>query len=202
MAAILACTSITACNSRNQLSRENSLGETPAIPIYAHLQILEWKNRIGQPLWSKKNQSFQSKMALSVELKNLDTAKLIAISPREIAGARVPKLRFFYSISNGKIFFKDYDAVNARSIFNDEWHLSNPKLSHPKWPSEIWNKLMKHQIEVGMTSEMLKISLGEPESIEHINAGKRHSEIWAYSLNNTNNDYFYLQNDKIFSIKR
>lgn len=66
-----------------------------------------------------------------------------------------------------------------------------------KWPDEIWTIIEDHKVAIGMTKEQVKMSWGEPATINKtLNASGR-SEQWVYN----SGSYVYLDNGVVAAIQ-
>ena len=61
---------------------------------------------------------------------------------------------------------------------------------------ENWNRILNKKVQIGMTSEMCKVSWGSPEKINRTTTAGKSSEQWVYR-----NNYLYFENDVLTAIQ-
>ena len=72
-------------------------------------------------------------------------------------------------------FAKHEVGISPKILSNDD-----PKLAH-NWPEGVWMAIESGKALPGMTTEQVRLSLGEPTSISQTVAAGRTREQWAYS---------------------
>ena len=65
----------------------------------------------------------------------------------------------------------------------EPYRASKIRYQHPKWDTSIVNKVARRQVEPGMTSDMVRLAVGLPDSITR--DGEK--ETWGYAV--FENDY-------------
>ena len=79
------------------------------------------------------------------------------------------------SETNASGFAKREVGISPKILSNDD-----PKLAH-NWPEGVWTAIESGKALPGMTTEQVRLSLGEPTSISQTVATGRTREQWAYS---------------------
>jgi hypothetical protein len=76
-------------------------------------------------------------------------------------------------------------GISPKILSNDD-----PKLAH-NWPEGIWTAIESGKALPGMTTEQVRLSLGEPVSVSQTVTAGRTREQWAYS----DGKFFYFNDD-------
>ena len=79
------------------------------------------------------------------------------------------------SETNGGGLAKRETGISSKILSNDD-----PKLAHD-WPESIWTAIENGKALAGMTTEQVRLSLGEPVSVSQTVVEGRTREQWAYS---------------------
>jgi hypothetical protein len=67
---------------------------------------------------------------------------------------------------------------------------------HPIWEIDICNRIAKHEVQIGMTAEQIRLSWGAPEKINSTVLQNSRSEQWVYS-----SDYLYVEDGILMSLQ-
>jgi hypothetical protein len=88
-------------------------------------------------------------------------------------------------------------TIPALNILKKNFHLTNPRISHPKWDSETWNIIVAQRVKLGMTKDMAILSWGEPlDTNTTINTNSRHEQL-VYP----NGRYIYFVNGILTTVQ-
>jgi hypothetical protein len=69
---------------------------------------------------------------------------------------------------------------NEAGIFSNMMSSQDPKSAH-SWPDEVWKAIEGGKVFHGMTTEQVRLSLGDPSSVNGTSVGGRRREQWVYS---------------------
>jgi len=89
---------------------------------------------------------------------------------------------FDIAMSDTNRLAKHEVGISPRILSNDD-----PKLAH-NWPEGVWTAIESGKALPGMTTEQVRLSLGEPVSVSQTVAAGRTREQWAYADGN----FFYF----------
>lgn len=73
---------------------------------------------------------------------------------------------------------------------------TNPRLVY-KWPDEIWSAIEDHKVAIDMTPQQVRMSWGEPATINKTVSASGHSEQWVYN----SGSYVYFDNGAVTAIQ-
>jgi hypothetical protein len=73
-------------------------------------------------------------------------------------------------------------------------YITFPRKEHPDWSDEVWNLLKKREIRLGMTTEQVKLSWGQPSDVNRSVGSWGVHEQWIYSSH-----YLYFENNILSS---
>lgn len=66
-----------------------------------------------------------------------------------------------------------------------------------RWPSRITKAVLAGNVKVGMTAEMVRLSWGDPETVNRTVTAQGASEQWVYA----DGDYLYLTNGRVTAVQ-
>ena len=104
-------------------------------------------------------------------------------------------VKFFLDDGDGNIRHWSGTVVNLNNNpfeFRKFWNvftLEDPRETHPYWLESDWSVIKERKIKIGMTKEMLLMSLGDPEDINRTVTKDSVSEQFVYG-----DQYVYLEN--------
>ena len=101
----------------------------------------------------------------------------------------------FENENNEKIFV----SIDGEYGKRDKWSfIPIDKAEYFKniFGEENWNTILDKKVQIGMTSEMCKMSWGSPEKINRTTTAGKSSEQWVYS-----NNYLYFENGVLVAIQ-
>jgi hypothetical protein len=82
------------------------------------------------------------------------------------------------------------------SFIDKRFFFSDPRKDHD-WPSAVWAAIENETVDIGMTKEQVKFSLGEPKSINYTSTAERSSEQWVYERGS----FVYFDGDIVKAIQ-
>lgn len=90
--------------------------------------------------------------------------------------------------------------VTKTNIF-DQLTFVNPFEAN-KWPQDVWDKIKKRQIAIGMNKEQVKMSIGKPQRINSTLQTNGAFEQWVYTTTDPfRSNYVYFTNEIVTSIQ-
>lgn len=78
---------------------------------------------------------------------------------------------------------------------HDFFYFSNPKNSYPNWSKKVWDSIANNRIFIGMTTEQVLMSWGNPNDISTYRSSFATTDLWSYEY-----DYLYFYNGILDSI--
>jgi len=100
-------------------------------------------------------------------------------------GTEIAPLRVWFTQGNTQASFltslPDSREKNMSTTIDRYLSVSDPYLSHRNITKAVWELIQKNQIQVGMTMEEVRLSLGRPLRFERFNGKSGAVERWYYS---------------------
>lgn len=151
----------------------------------------EARSHIGDSLWNKaRDILYRLDDSAVIPLKNLEQVTISNVQWGEFGNF---PLKFIIETLSGE---KGYLLEKKYSKFIKDWHTSNPKDKFSNWKYYDWKLIEKRLLRPGMTTEMVKLSWGEPTKTEIKYDQKGVGfEFWTYE-GVKNNTYFIRFQDK------
>lgn len=81
------------------------------------------------------------------------------------------------------------------SDIHDFFYFSNPKNSFPNWSNKVWDNIANNRISIGMNTDQVLMSWGNPNDISTYRSSTITTELWSYEY-----DYLYFYNGILDSI--
>jgi hypothetical protein len=130
------------------------------------------------------NEDGVSATAESVDFSKFEPVTVVDVLASPVAEAPV---RIVVSDASGREGYFDIAMSETNRLAKPEVGISpkilsndDPKLAH-NWPDGIWTAIESGKALPGMTTEQVRLSLGEPTSISQTVVAGRAREQWAYS---------------------
>ena len=178
----------------NAIPRAGGSPDDAAVSCFVLLQDLQlarqaYLNKRYWPLVTRLpvlNEDGVSASADSVEFNRFEPVAVADVLASPIAEAPV---RIVVSDGSGREGYFDIamSETNRSSLATHDLGISpkilsndDPKLAH-NWPEGIWTAIESGKALTGMTTEQVRLSLGEPTSISQTVVAGRTREQWAYS---------------------
>ena len=102
--------------------------------------------------------------------------------------------------NNGLEGFVRYNGENKKIGTQDHYYTINPLPD--KWGNETIQKIIKRQVEVGMTNEQVRNSIGNPDELNYTSSRHGFSEQWVYGKQIGHRVYYQFENGKLLYINQ
>jgi hypothetical protein len=146
----------------------------------AYLHKRYWPQVPGMPVLNEDGVSATSESVAFNRFEPVEVADVLA-SPTAEAPVRIVVSNasgregyFDIAMSETNRLAKQEAGISPKILSNDD-----PKLAH-NWPEGIWTAIESGKTFPGMTTEQVRLSLGEPTSVSQTVTAGRTREQWAY----------------------
>jgi hypothetical protein len=118
-------------------------------------------------------------------------------------------VRLILQTEDGKQGYTDValSGTNAESLvlsyhkFDDKFLTEDPRAKYP-WGEEIWSLIEQGKVQVGMTAQQMRMSLGDPQKINTTDTGSEFTEQWVYGSSRYGSlRFYYFKNGRLTAIQ-
>lgn len=159
---------------------------------------------LHKPLWVKdfNLETYDEKIGASGEVSEVRLNK-VTVEDIRISDQESKPVRFILKTASGKLGFLDVSVSGSNlgykyrdfySFYNSFWTY-NPKLKY-KYSPGIWKLIANKDVALGMTTQQVSLSLGEPDEVNYSEYKSGTHEQWIYG-EGTNRDYYYFINGRM-----
>jgi hypothetical protein len=93
-----------------------------------------------------------------------------------------------------------YNGEEGRVGVQDHYYTSNPL---PKvWGKTMIQKVLRNKVEIEMTERQVRVSIGNPDEINHTSSRHGMSEQWVYGTELGKKIYYQFEYGKLMFINR
>jgi hypothetical protein len=71
-----------------------------------------------------------------------------------------------------------------------------------EWGKEMTDKVLNKEIEIGMTERQVRISIGNPDELNHTSSRHGMAEQWVYGVEMGKKVYYQFENGKLTFINK
>ena len=183
----------------NQFKMELNQEETQQkiLPSYLLTEDIEKKaqDMIGEIIWLNNTLDPKSFFNLSDSRFNrFDQVLVIDTFPFQNSNSDYPVWLKVESKLKG-IGFVRFNGNEGRVGIQDHYYISDPL---PKsWSKQIVKKILNKKVEVGMKDRQVRISIGNPSSVNTTSSRHGIGEQWVYLDQKGNKTYYQFENGKL-----
>ena len=183
----------------NQFKMELNQEETQQkiLPSYLLTEDIEKKaqDMIGEIIWLNNTLDPKSFFNLSGSRFNrFDQVLVIDTFPFQNSNSDYPVWLKVESKLKG-IGFVRFNGNEGRVGIQDHYYVSDPL---PKsWGKQIVKKILNKKVEVGMKNRQVRISIGNPSSVNTTSSRHGIGEQWVYLDQKGNKTYYQFENGKL-----
>ena len=183
----------------NQFKMELNQEETQQkiLPSYLLTEDIEKKaqDMIGEIIWLNNTLDPKSFFNLSDSRFNrFDQVLVIGTFPFQNSNSDYPVWLKVESKLKG-IGFVRFNGNEGRVGIQDHYYISDPL---PKsWSKQIVKKILNKKVEVGMKDRQVRISIGNPSSVNTTSSRHGIGEQWVYLDQKGNKTYYQFENGKL-----
>lgn len=155
--------------------------DSSRLPLISDLKLIdEWREKInGKTLWTKSNLWLDEK---GERISGLKFAEVKVVDVIPSVGDFPIKVKIITSNKDEAYLNMNYtsDSHDSRN-FAAVFFLSDPKIKYPNISHENWSLIQQGKVEIGMTKEECKLSLGNPDELNSGHSTFQTMDIWQYS---------------------
>lgn len=159
---------------------------------------------LHKSLWVKDH-SLNTYDERSGETGQIHNVRLTRVTVEEIAVGTEEQapVRFILKTASGKIGYRDVNmsgsnlSYNYRQFysFHNTFWTYNPKAKY-KFSPQIWKLIANQEAKIGMTTQQVKLSLGEPDEVNYSEYRSGTQEQWMYG-SDSHRSYYYFRNGRL-----
>lgn len=165
---------------------------------------------VGKPLWVNESSIYTVDAAGNKGYQKVTRFSKVFVTDIQLATGveNVGKpVRVVVKTLDGRSGFLDvhWSKTNIRPPYYDSledvFFLSNPRTTY-NFPERIWSLLEEYKTDLGMTSEMVRLSIGTPDKVNVTSLPGLKKEQWVYGGRYTSASYYYFENGVLVSSQK
>jgi hypothetical protein len=87
----------------------------------------------------------------------------------------------------------------AEQEFRTYWHTNNPETTYADWSADTWALVRARKVKLGMTRDMVRMAIGDPDKVNGTTSSRGRSEQWVYGTKYVT--YYYFDGDVLSTIQ-
>mgnify|MGYP001627377310 CR=1 FL=1 len=168
----------------------------------------DFNSLMGNKVWAQPNHSALIDQVDGstkyVPLRNIEELTVYNVIAHEETGVGSninSYVQIFLKRSTGEIVYAKYSIKYGSSIFDLDWHTINPREIYKNWSSEIWKQIEQGQVNLGMTSSMVRLAIGSPSDINTTETRDGTRSQWVYKSFTGSLNFYYFNNGILEAIQ-
>ena len=177
-------------------------GEIPEFPSYILFNdaLVEAKAMIGKTIWLNNTLDFKGFYSFAdYDFKRFESVTVLDVRPYQNRDFDYPVWLKIIA-KNGLDGFVRYNGEEGRVGVQDHYYTSDPLPR--EWGKEMIDKVLNKGIEIGMTERQVRISIGNPNELNHTSSRHGIAEQWVYGVEMGKKVYYQFENGKLTFINK
>jgi len=177
-------------------------GEIPEFPSYILFNdaLVEAKAMIGKTIWLNNTLDFKGFYSFAdYDFKRFESVTVLDVHPFQNRDFDYPVWLKIIA-KNGMDGFVRYNGEEGRVGVQDHYYTSDPLPR--EWGKEMIDKVLNKGIEIGMTERQVRISIGNPDELNHTSSRHGIAEQWVYGVEMGKKVYYQFENGKLTFINK
>ena len=176
--------------------------EIPEFPSYILFNdaLVEAKAKIGKTIWLNNTLDFKGFYSFAdYDFKRFESVTVLDVHPFQNRDFGYPVWLKIIA-KNGLDGFVRYNGEEGRVGVQDHYYTSDPLPR--EWGKEMIDKVLNKGIEIGMTERQVRISIGNPDELNHTSSRHGIAEQWVYGVELGKKVYYQFENGKLTFINK
>jgi hypothetical protein len=177
-------------------------GEIPEFPSYILFNdaLDEAKAMFGKTIWLNNTLDFKGFYSFAdYDFKRFESVTVLDVHPYQNRDYGHP-VWLKIKAKNGLDGFVRYNGEEGRVGVQDHYYTSDPLPR--EWGKEMIDKVLNKGIEIGMTERQVRISIGNPDELNHTSSRHGIAEQWVYGVEMGKKIYYQFENGKLTFINK
>ena len=176
--------------------------EMPTFPSYILFNDLlkETKSMVGQTIWLNNTLDFKGFYSFAdYDFKRFEAVTVMDIHPFQNRNYDYP-IWLKIQAKNGLDGFVRFNGDEGRVGIQDHYYTTDPL---PKeWGKDRLTQIKQNKIELGMSQRQVRLSIGNPDELNHTSSRHGVAEQWVYGKEMGNRVYYQFSNGNLMFINR
>ena len=176
--------------------------EIPTFPSYILFNDLlkETKSMVGQTIWLNNTLDFRGFYSFAdYDFKRFEAVTVMDIHPFQNRNYDYP-IWLKIQAKNGLDGFVRFNGDEERVGIQDHYYTTDPL---PKeWGKDRLTQIKQNKIELGMSQRQVRLSIGNPDELNHTSSRHGVAEQWVYGKEMGNRVYYQFSNGNLMFINR
>jgi len=176
--------------------------EMPTFPSYILFNdaLVEAKAMIGETIWLNNTLDFKGFYSFAdYDFKRFESVTVLDVHPYQNRDFGHP-VWLKIKAKNGLDGFVRYNGEEGRVGVQDYYYTSDPLPR--EWGKEMIDKVLNKGIEIGMAERQVRISIGNPDELNHTSSRHGIAEQWVYGVEMGKKVYYQFENGKLTFINK
>ena len=176
--------------------------ETAEFPSYILFDdaLNEAKAMIGKTIWLNNTWDFKGFYSFAdYDFKRFESVTVLDVHPYQNRDHDYP-VWLKIKAKNGLEGFVRYNGDERCVGIQDHYYTSDPLPD--EWGKKMIDKVLKKEIELGMTQRQIRISIGNPDELNHTSSRHGVAEQWVYGTEMGKRVYYQFENGKLTFINK